>query len=95
MDYKFEIEEAYIIDWKKTDDIDVLSIGMVVHQDKYYVTIASYWQFPGMAMDYVQVIRKKHITKVYHLGFADESDRLGRIDEDDMSFANNKSRHGC
>lgn len=89
MDYKFEIEEAYIIDWKKTDDIDILSIGMVVHQNKHYVTIASYWQYPGMTMDYVQVIRKRYIKKVYHLGFANESDRLGYIDKDD------KSGHGC
>lgn len=73
MDYKFEGDEIYVIEWEDINGNNVLSIGAVLYQHKHCVVLASRWKFTP---DYIQYIPKQRIKKVYHLGFVDENDNL-------------------
>lgn len=106
MDYKFINEEIYVIDWKDTKNKDVndyggLSVGVVVHQNSYYVTIAGRWLFPGGPKD-IQVIRKRDITEVHPLTYADRDDKVVdkkytsiKCDTEGEKYFYVKSGHGC
>jgi len=101
MDYKFDIEETYIIDWEKTKDIDALSIGTVVCRSPHYITITSCWLFPG-GPEHVQVIPKRKITNVYPLGHAKEDNKVVKkkylsikCDTEGEKYFYVRSGHGC